>query len=904
MRGDWMKKKLSIRNIPDGYIVVVVYILVAIIISNTGELVDFLSSNKLNLDVISDLVTVSGVTLGILFPLSLEIISRISNKYQSDNIVKQLSKHRKYKSTWYSIIFVIMIILFKVFMPTGTTSHDILVSNLLLLLSIILFLGVIYLLFNFYLFFSRYLGTSEQILNDYEDIIRNQMLTLNTIDNEFNSLNSNLISLKEVLSSEIKRGNYVEVKRRVKTLNNIFMSKLKRTREFEEEYYNLFIVETECEILDNYKYIDNKFDELSVLYSSILLELNSVSLSLGNNDLSLYLTQRNSHFLTQLTKSKYMSNAISKILDIMFYEFAKYKNEPYTFKYRIAYDWYMKYLSSVVESNITIHDYWNHYSKYYKYHLEHIISNGVTDVFEGLVDSMHHFTILGSNMNSLSQISSKMIRIDIDRFRRFDEKYNSRGITKDIDAMSSSIYSIDKLTGLINSINDYKVKVIELFPELDTEVDEIIFKYLKKVKEKIIENEMKKMGFHIIIYSLFSNKFSYINYLINFKQPDDSETTWVGHDIVFKTPESLFKQDVNGGFYEFHKGHHDARIYIKRAILLMLYIFKIKYGQKIDLLNLNGFTINEIDKLMNLCDQLIKHNSGDIVSGYVEKYFALENDLLHDVISNMNDILSGYKTQIIKKKNRVIIDSAVSNTKKEKLKEVLSSAYYCEHASIDIELSTRKFKKYDCADHCLNIHLTKDDFIEGYFDYDFGMMTDVGKQMKVGLIKYASEIMCKNKKVYKSLRDAIERVYKDSKFEDLRIFIVNSRKNEIETKKNKGELPHEIVEYISYDDTFIPVERITNKSDSTNRIILFSQVDSPFRISSNKPHLEYNFSNPYYKESETSSKPIDIFREELLDNGTDITRKIFITLEFKIKRSMTCEMFKSVTVEGVDWPVA
>jgi hypothetical protein len=153
-------------------------------------------------------------------------------------------------------------------------------------------------------------------------------------------------------------------------------------------------------------------------------------------------------------------------------------------------------------------------------------------------------------------------------------------------------YSIEKrIKELVNSENDlYTKEKLELwlkkFDELkaiiEPNLDEEQHKEAQKIEEKIMNfvisqfkyQNLLEIIFAIGAYCLFKQRYGYIKYLWEYKQPPDSDASWIGHDITPRTLDEVIQFYFRKGLFErkfdFWEGHHGSEKYYKQYFLLLL----------------------------------------------------------------------------------------------------------------------------------------------------------------------------------------------------------------------------------------------------------------------------------------------------------------------------------------------
>jgi hypothetical protein len=171
--------------------------------------------------------------------------------------------------------------------------------------------------------------------------------------------------------------------------------------------------------------------------------------------------------------------------------------------------------------------------------------------------------------------------LNFELYRQVD---TDRGVEKLAKELTDSIRGIDLQDGLKAWLEKFDELKAAIEPNLDATKLALAKTREEKIKEAATTyykyNNLLEMVFSIGAYCLFlsyglsESRESYIKYLWEYKQPGDSDTSWMGHNIVPVTfndaIDSYFRKSTFQRKYDFQEDHHGAEIYHKQYFLLLL----------------------------------------------------------------------------------------------------------------------------------------------------------------------------------------------------------------------------------------------------------------------------------------------------------------------------------------------
>ncbi len=151
---------------------------------------------------------------------------------------------------------------------------------------------------------------------------------------------------------------------------------------------------------------------------------------------------------------------------------------------------------------------------------------------------------------------------------------------------------------------------------------------------------------------MFKQRHDFIEYIWNYKQPPDSDASWIGHDITPKTLSGVLKLYLRlsdfGGKLDFWEGHHGSEKYFKQYFLLILaHIISKDYAgggkYQIDNFKLPDLHIYKMSNLEHSIDEFVE----------MANDLKQNQKLLEEVGFSMRDINEIFDTNLIPFFNRL-----------------------------------------------------------------------------------------------------------------------------------------------------------------------------------------------------------------------------------------------------------
>ncbi|MFH1653941.1 MAG: hypothetical protein ABIE74_07775 [Pseudomonadota bacterium] len=216
------------------------------------------------------------------------------------------------------------------------------------------------------------------------------------------------------------------------------------------------------------------------------------------------------------------------------------------------------------------------FDKYFFSTIRYIVVEEHTTLFEALISALvEQIHVPFYDRKEIWNYGQLIRGSDLSEYKRLNDELKINDRVKVLENTTSDLDSKDKLDSWFQNFKSLKKALTPHIPknqsdkahELEGKIEDYAiaqFKYLN----------LLEIVFAIGAYCIFKKRYSYIKYLWEYKQPEDTDTVWVGHDIV---PTSLdevvtfyFKKELFDRAFDFWEGHHGSEKYYKQYFLLLL----------------------------------------------------------------------------------------------------------------------------------------------------------------------------------------------------------------------------------------------------------------------------------------------------------------------------------------------
>lgn len=521
--------------------------------SIVSSIINFIPSQNF----LVDITTFESVIIGVAIPLSFEIVSRISEKYHSEVISKHFMQNWEIKLLpIFLIINNILAITLRFYIPIKPEG---IIWKILAWITFVGFLiNTTIFLFKFLPKLKHYMTDINFILegsfNEAEKLITNKELKL--MNERFNQ---SLESIGDILVIETKwrnrNENVIRGLTKIKGIIDQFLtlqknnSKKKSSLTFNQDKYRMSFSITINQIIRIYEAaIKIKNDEISCFTTDdILKKLLSNFSKTPNNDL----------FIEQLLKC------------LMEIEKIAIENDD-RFLYNSSIHWYVDIVFNEKDFNCS---YLELFNLYFITSVKYIISKNHFSLFIGLVSSLIDGFVCIPRVMVCNYVQP--LFKNLHKYNQLNTTYNIKKRVKELSDSENDLNTQKKLNAWLKKFDELK-KIIE--QNIDKEQEKNAKYVEENIKDFVIcqfkYQNLLEIVFIIGAYCLFKQRYGYIKYLWEYKQPPDSDVIWIGHDIIPQKLDDIINLYLFNRFFDkkidFWKNHHISEKYYKQYFLLLL----------------------------------------------------------------------------------------------------------------------------------------------------------------------------------------------------------------------------------------------------------------------------------------------------------------------------------------------
>ncbi|MBW4461817.1 MAG: hypothetical protein KME47_16485 [Nodosilinea sp. WJT8-NPBG4] len=547
-----------------------------------------------NFDFLSDVIAFQGAVVAIAYPLSLEIVSRISERYHSGVIIKKFNKEWQVRTLPYLLISsVIIATLLKFFSSSNSDEVEPPLARALAWLVITLFITSTILLISFFLVLRRYAVDTEllvaQLLADMQGLIK-----LNSTDKikpevlieKQNKLISAFEGVGDILSYEVRNRRsdkyLTQTLREMRIVIKDFLDlkfshpeefeKLLLPPDFHEEYQD---IDRDTQFLINLK--PEKYFITFTLAISQFSRIHEVAAEAKNLEIGNFALVNFVKLLRDMSQKPGNELFVKQVLN----SFSLIQRKAISAKDTMSANtasigWYANIVFDATADSFEL-SYLDLFNEYFFRSAQFLISKGATEIYERLISNLTNGIHLPSGKLVSPADYKDMLEVKlVEDYSRANAKYLLEQRFDELEsfyekAMSPKDYIefLDKMEPISN---------IEEIRSL-CHKDEVIGDMPNQVR-KDLTNLIKKKNLDSLLiafgaYCLFKQRYDYIKHMWEFNQPPDSDAMWLNHSIVPLTLEGVIAQYSRRDYFEskfsiYWDDHHGARIYFDKYFLLLL----------------------------------------------------------------------------------------------------------------------------------------------------------------------------------------------------------------------------------------------------------------------------------------------------------------------------------------------
>lgn len=215
------------------------------------------------------------------------------------------------------------------------------------------------------------------------------------------------------------------------------------------------------------------------------------------------------------------------------------------------------------------------FDSYFFSEIRYIISENQTSLFESMVSSLVDGILIEEYNGDVWEYGHILLSSDFPQYELLNKQHGIDERIKELDKSIIDLNTKDKLDKWLKRFNELK-SILE--PYLKTEGLEKSKKIEEEIRSLVVGqfkfNNLLEIAYSTGAYCLFKQKLQYIKYLWEYRQPPDSDASWIGHDIVPTSINSVLNYFFWKSSFErrldFWEGHHGSELYYKEYFLLLL----------------------------------------------------------------------------------------------------------------------------------------------------------------------------------------------------------------------------------------------------------------------------------------------------------------------------------------------
>ncbi len=532
---------------------------------------------------LSDIIAFQGAVIAIAYPLSLEIVSRISERYSSNVIIEKFSNEWIVKALPYLIITNVIIAASLKFFYVGELS--ILLPKILAWLTIIIFILSTILLIIFFNILKSYAVNSkhliDQLLIDMKELIKLKprgKISEKELSNRQNKLIAAFEGTGDVLSYEVSRRR--SDKYLIQALKEMRLV-IKEFLDLRPEEFDRLLLSPEFREEQRGRPSDIQLrEDYLITFTSVISQFSRIhetaieaqNLEVGRPALYNFL-----QLLREMSERTGNQIFIEQVLN----SFSEIRRKAVakgdiSSAYTASISSYTSIVFDSISKNFNI-AYLDLFDEYFFRGVQLLISQGVREVYRGLISSLTNGIRFGNQeFKQPNDYKEELEETNAEMYARLntefslDEKFESINRLYR-EAISSNDYM--SFVEKIDSISQIKEihQLSEKSPSLEQCLKAIKVSLAVLIKRRNLDGLVIAFG----AYCLFKQRYDYIKYMWEFNQPPDSDALWLNRSIVPSTIEDVIAQYSRRSHFEekfsiYWDDHHGAKIYFDKYFLLLL----------------------------------------------------------------------------------------------------------------------------------------------------------------------------------------------------------------------------------------------------------------------------------------------------------------------------------------------
>jgi len=532
---------------------------------------------------LSDVAAFEATIIAFLVPLSIEIISKISERYNADVIT------RSFDNTWenkilppFLLINIVAAILLRFFV------QDDINSVIWKVLAWIVLLVVMYIAFAIWRVINRiktFMSDTKSVINQlYEDVeksIESKKATASKQD----VLVQSLEGIGDILVFETKRQKNKLVLDGLKKISDL-VRRIFEIQQGDPDRFEQLVVSQD--FFELYKKDEKEaklrlaFDPEKYLISfstaiNQIVRVYEAAIGSQNEEISRFAVYHINWILAALSSQQnnglFVEQILRKLAEIT--RTAIQRNDGSA--YAAAIHWYTDIVFNRLGRKGDFQlSYLDLFDKYFFSTVRYIVTENQTSIFHSLVSSLvDGIHVPDYHRGEVWNYSHIILNKDLQKYNKLDAEHDIGKRVRELADSENDINTQEKLEAWLKKFDELKT-IIE--PNLDEDQKKSAQEIEEKIRDFVTSQfkyqNLLEIVFAVGAYCLFKQRYGYIKYLWEYKQPPDSDASWIGHDITPSTLDEVIRLYFRKGFFEkkldFWEGHHGSEKYYKQYFLLLL----------------------------------------------------------------------------------------------------------------------------------------------------------------------------------------------------------------------------------------------------------------------------------------------------------------------------------------------
>ncbi|MBD2664256.1 hypothetical protein B6N60_01203 [Richelia sinica FACHB-800] len=536
----------------------------------------FFMSFSPSLGFVSDVIAYQAAIIAIAIPLSLEIISRISERYQSGVITKEFNRQWQLKVL---LVLVIANALSGVTLKFFVDSKIDAGWKILAWLIFLLFLVTNILLFAFFNMLRQYATKTkfllDRLFDDLNQVLRPVTINRQMSDKALQQYQEEFISALEGI------GDILVFETKNRKNSQYIIESLKQIHEISEKFFALQNSHSENfekllyshEILQLHKpssQLEVSPEKYLVALMAIVnqfLRIHEAAQEIKNYEIANLSLRNLIWLLRDLSQQMNHDHSIRTLLQVL--ADLRYNNRQ--IQDELTYELYVTVYTKVVFQKYFNLRYLRAFDRYFYDGIGEIISSGKTQIFEQLVSILHDesefIKLQYTNQNPIESLQNFLRQIN---YELYQELAQTKQLGKKLKYLKFSVgqlwtqEQLNQCLELFKEVQDIIHRGFQYQEEIQNQLSTIY----RNVEFRFKFNNLIYLIFNVGAYCIFKNRYDYIY----FKQPHDADATWLGYDIIPGSLLGLFNfyfQNPFGSTIS-SENHHGGSQYSDQYFLILL----------------------------------------------------------------------------------------------------------------------------------------------------------------------------------------------------------------------------------------------------------------------------------------------------------------------------------------------